>query len=47
MFPVFVKSYSVVLTVSNVKVELHGDQQIKVAEWDGGTPLTLSRTTAS
>jgi hypothetical protein len=39
MFPVYVKSYSAELTIDGVKVEVHGDQQIKVGEWDWGDPL--------
>jgi hypothetical protein len=39
MLPVYIKSYYAELTVDGVKVEVHGDEQIKVAEWDWGDPL--------
>jgi hypothetical protein len=39
MLPVFVKSHYAELTVSGVRVEVYGDYQIKVGEWDWGDSL--------
>ena len=39
MYPVFVKSHFAELTLDGVRVEVHGDQQIKVGEWDWGDAL--------
>ncbi|MDA4135922.1 MAG: hypothetical protein OK449_02830 [Thaumarchaeota archaeon] len=39
MFPVYVKSRYAELTVNKVKVEVYGDEQIKVGEWDWGDAL--------
>jgi len=39
MLPVYVKSHYAELTINNVKVEVHGDEQIKVGEWEWGDPL--------
>jgi hypothetical protein len=39
MYPVYVKSHYAELTINKVKVEIYGDQQIKVGEWDWGDPL--------
>jgi len=39
MLPVYTRSYYAELTVEGTKVEVHGDEQIKVGEWDWGDPL--------
>jgi hypothetical protein len=39
MYPVFVKSHYAELTINNVKVEVYGDEQIKVGEWEWGDAL--------
>ena len=39
MLPVFIRSHYAELMVDGAKVEVHGDEQIKVAEWDWGDPL--------
>jgi len=39
MLPVYVKSYYAELTVDGAKVEIYGDEQLKVWEWDWGDPL--------
>ncbi|MDA4135790.1 MAG: hypothetical protein OK449_02165 [Thaumarchaeota archaeon] len=39
MLPVYVKSYYAELTVDKVRVEVYGDLQYKIAEWDWGDPL--------
>ena len=39
MYPVYVKSHYAELTINKVKVEIYGDEQIKVGEWDWGDPL--------
>jgi hypothetical protein len=42
MLPVYIKSYYAELTIDGVKVEVHGDEQIKVGEWDWGDPLDFT-----
>jgi hypothetical protein len=42
MLPVYVKSHYAELTVDGVKVEVYGDEQIKVGEWDWGDPLDFT-----
>ncbi len=44
MLPVYVKSHYAELTVDGTKVEVYGDQQFKVAEWDWGDPLDFEVT---
>lgn len=39
MLPVYTRSHYAELTVDKVKVEIHGDEQIKVGEWEWGDPL--------
>jgi hypothetical protein len=39
MYPVYNKSYYAEFIVEGVKVEVHGDLQFKVGEWDWGDPL--------
>ncbi len=39
MLPVYTKSYYAELTIDGYKVEIHGDEQIKVGEWEWGDPL--------
>jgi hypothetical protein len=39
MYPVYIKSRYAELTVNKVKVEVYGDEQIKVGEWEWGDPL--------
>ncbi|MDA4114302.1 MAG: hypothetical protein OK474_09670 [Thaumarchaeota archaeon] len=39
MYPVYVKSHYAELTINKVRVEIYGDEQIKVGEWDWGDPL--------
>ena len=39
MLPVYTRSYYSELRIDGVKVEVHGDEQIKVGEWDWGDPL--------
>jgi hypothetical protein len=39
MLPVYVKSHYAELTIDKVKVEVHGDEQIKVGEWEWGDAL--------
>lgn len=39
MYPVFFRSHYAELTYNNVRIEIHGDEQIKVGEWDWGDPL--------
>jgi hypothetical protein len=39
MLPVYVKSYYAELSVDGVKVEIYGDEQIKVGDWEWGDPL--------
>jgi hypothetical protein len=38
-YPVVIKSLYSELTVNGVRVEVYGDEQIKVGEWDWGDPL--------
>lgn len=42
MLPVFVKSNYAELTVGGVRVEVYGDEQIKVGDWDWGDPLDFT-----
>lgn len=42
MLPVYTKSYYAELTIDGVKVEVHGDEQIKVGEWEWGDPLDFT-----
>ena len=39
MYPVYVKSHYAELTINKVRVEIYGDEQIKVGEWEWGDPL--------
>jgi hypothetical protein len=39
LLPIYVKSHYAELSVNNVLVEVYGDEQIKVAEWEWGDPL--------
>ncbi|MGA2664943.1 MAG: hypothetical protein ABSF83_08370 [Nitrososphaerales archaeon] len=39
MLPVYIRSHYAELSVDGVKVEVHGDKQIKVGEWEWGDPL--------
>jgi hypothetical protein len=39
MLPVHIKSHYAELAVDKVKVEVYGDLQYKVAEWDWGDPI--------
>jgi hypothetical protein len=39
MLPVYIKSYYAELTIDGVKVEVYGDEQIKVGDWEWGDPL--------
>jgi hypothetical protein len=39
MYPVYIKSHYAELTINKVRVEVYGDEQIKVGEWDWGDPL--------
>lgn len=39
LYPVQVRSYYGELTINNVGVEVHGDEQIRVGEWEWGDPL--------
>jgi hypothetical protein len=39
MLPVYIKSRYAELTVDKSKIEIYGDLQYKVAEWDWGDPL--------
>jgi len=39
MLPVYVKSHYAELTVDKVRVEVYGDLQYKVAEWEWGDPI--------
>ncbi len=42
MLPVFAKSYYAELVVDGVKVEIYGDMQLKVGEWEWGDPLDFN-----
>lgn len=44
MLPVYIRSHYAELTVDGAKVEVYGDQQFKVAEWDWGDPLDFEVT---
>jgi hypothetical protein len=37
--PIYIKSHYAELTVDGVRVEVYGDLQFKVAEWDWGDPI--------
>jgi hypothetical protein len=37
--PVYVRSHYAELTINNARVEVYGDEQIKVGEWEWGDPL--------
>jgi aminoglycoside-2''-adenylyltransferase len=39
MLPIYIKSHYAELTVDGVRVEVYGDLQFKVAEWDWGDPI--------
>ncbi len=39
MYPVFVKSHYAELTIDGVRVEIYGDEQLKVGDWEWGDPL--------
>ena len=39
MYPVYIKSHYAELTINKVRVEIYGDEQIKVGEWEWGDPL--------
>ena len=39
MLPVHIKSHYAELTVDGVKIEVYGDKQIKVGEWEWGDPI--------
>jgi hypothetical protein len=39
MYPVFVKSHYAELTINGVRVEIYGDEQLKVGDWEWGDPL--------
>lgn len=42
LHPIAVRSYYAELTVDGVKVGIHGDEQIKVGDWDWGDPLEFT-----
>ena len=42
MLPVYTKSHYAEFAIDGVKVEVHGDEQIKVGEWDWGDPLDFT-----
>ena len=39
MFPIYIKSYYAELTVDKVRVEVYGDLQYRVWEWEWGDPI--------
>lgn len=39
LHPVYVRSHYAELTINKVRVEVHGDEQIRVGEWEWGDPL--------
>ncbi len=45
MLPIYVKSYYAELAIDGTKVEVYGDQQFKVDEWEWGDPLDFEPTT--
>ena len=45
MLPVYVRSTYAELTIDGTKVEVYGDQQFKVGEWEWGDPLDFDPTT--
>jgi hypothetical protein len=42
LYPILVRSYYAELTVDGVKVEIRGDEQIKVGDWDWGDALEFT-----
>jgi hypothetical protein len=44
IYPIYNKSYYAEFTMDGVKVEVHGDLQFKVGEWDWGDPLDFEPT---
>jgi hypothetical protein len=42
MLPVLIRSHYAELTINTVVVQVYGDEQIKVAEWDWGDPLDFT-----
>jgi len=42
MLPIYVRSHYGELSMDGVKVEVRGDEQIKVGEWDWGDPLDFT-----
>jgi hypothetical protein len=42
IYPVYVKSHYAELTLDGVKVEVYGDEQIKIGEWDWGDALDFT-----
>jgi hypothetical protein len=42
MLPVFIKSYYAEFAIDGTKLEVHGDEQIKVGEWEWGDPLDFT-----
>ncbi|MDA4135786.1 MAG: hypothetical protein OK449_02145 [Thaumarchaeota archaeon] len=44
VYPVYNRSYHAEFTVDGVKVEVHGDLQFKVGEWDWGDSLDFEPT---
>ena len=42
MYPVYIKSHYAELTLDGIRVEIYGDEQIKVADWDWGDPLDFT-----
>ena len=41
-YPVYVKSHYAELTMDGIRVEVYGDEQIKVGEWDWGDALDFA-----
>lgn len=39
MIPVFIRSHYAEVTYDGVRIEIHGNEQIKVGEWEWGDPL--------
>jgi hypothetical protein len=39
IYPVYIRSHYSELTLKNIRVEVYGDEQIRVGEWDWGDPL--------
>jgi hypothetical protein len=42
MLPVLVRSYLAEFRIGGAKLEVHGDEQIKVGDWDWGDPLDFT-----